>query len=64
MKYDFQTVYNMFDYCSRMTASLEFYVVLEDNQEKEFYKTQYKQFHWLARLFERVLKEMAEEEVM
>lgn len=53
---DFQTTYNMYNYYSTEAVK---YDGLSDEQSK----AKHKQMLWLARLLERVLKEMAEEEV-
>ena len=57
MKYDFTATFNLFDYYLRMA---------EENANKgdEYHVTKSRQFRFLARLLERVLKEMAEEGVM
>lgn len=53
MKYDFTATFNLFDYYLRMA---------EENANKgdEYHVTKSRQFRFLARLLERVLKEMAE----
>lgn len=57
MKYDFSETYRLFDYYSRQA---------EENANKgdEYHVTKSRQFRFLARLLERVLKEMAGEGVM
>lgn len=57
MKYNFAETYQLFDYYLRMA---------EENANKgdEYHVTKSRQFRFLARLLERVLKEMAEEGVM
>ena len=67
MKYDFQTVYNMYDYCVRMAAKYEYksgkyYGV--NHKYNEYFESKYWQFRWLMHVFERTLKEMAEEGVV
>jgi hypothetical protein len=57
MKYNFAETYQLFDYYLRMA---------EENANKgdEYHVTKSRQFRFLARLLERILKEMAEEGVM
>ncbi len=54
---DFQTTYNLYVYCA--TEAVKY-----DGLKDERSETKRRQFMWLARLLERVLKEMAEEGVM
>ena len=51
---DFQTTYNLYNYYS--TEAVKY-----DGLKDERSETKRRQFMWLARLLERVLKEMAEE---